>query len=64
VRVGKYRMTKYGSALSTWCTNADGNFLVFFERAIAGALGLFTLLVWLWPVGRMAIRKLRMAARS
>ena len=31
---------------------ADGNFLVFFERPIAGALGVATLLIWLWPVVR------------
>ena len=31
---------------------ADGNFLVFFERPIAGALGAVTLLVWFWPVLR------------
>ena len=28
---------------------ADGNFLVFFERPIAGALGAVTLLIWAWP---------------
>jgi TctA family transporter len=32
---------------------ADGNFLVFFERPIAGTLGALCLLIWLWPVGRM-----------
>jgi putative tricarboxylic transport membrane protein len=31
---------------------ADGNFLVFFERPIAGALGALTLLVWLLPLWR------------
>jgi putative tricarboxylic transport membrane protein len=31
---------------------ADGNFLVFFERPIAGTLGAVTLLIWLWPVVR------------
>ncbi len=29
---------------------ADGNFLVFFERPIAGTLGVLTLLVWFWPL--------------
>jgi putative tricarboxylic transport membrane protein len=28
---------------------ADGNFLVFFERPIAGTLGVLTLLIWGWP---------------
>ena len=32
---------------------ADGNFLVFFERPIAGTLGVLCLLIWLWPVARM-----------
>ncbi len=36
---------------------ADGNFLVFFERPIAGALGAATLLIWLWPVLRASVRK-------
>jgi putative tricarboxylic transport membrane protein len=31
---------------------ADGNFLVFFERPIAGTLGAVVLLIWLWPVAR------------
>ena len=29
---------------------ADGNFLVFFERPIAGTLGALTLLIWFWPL--------------
>ena len=29
---------------------ADGNFLVFFERPIAGTLGALTLLIWGWPL--------------
>ena len=29
---------------------ADGNFLVFFERPIAGALGALTLAIWFWPL--------------
>ena len=32
---------------------ADGNFLVFFERPIAGVLGALTLLIWLWPLTRL-----------
>jgi len=31
---------------------ADGQVLVFFERPIAGALGVLTLLIWLWPALR------------
>jgi len=31
---------------------ADGNFLVFFERPIAGTLGVLCLLIWLWPAAR------------
>ncbi len=40
---------------------ADGNFLVFFERPIAGALGGVTLLIWLWPVLRGQLGRLRSA---
>jgi putative tricarboxylic transport membrane protein len=29
---------------------ADGNFLAFFERPIAGTLGALTLLIWVWPL--------------
>ena len=36
---------------------ADGNFLVFFERPIAGVLGAMTLLIWLWPVARRLRRR-------
>ena len=32
---------------------ADGNVLVFFERPIAGVLGALTLLIWLWPLGKL-----------
>ena len=32
---------------------ADGNFLVFFERPIAGTLGALCLAVWLWPLVRV-----------
>ena len=31
---------------------SDGRFLGFFERPIAAGLGIFTLLVWLWPLAR------------
>jgi putative tricarboxylic transport membrane protein len=34
---------------------ADGNFLVFFERPIAGTLGALTIALWLWPL----LRRLR-----
>jgi putative tricarboxylic transport membrane protein len=34
---------------------ADGNFLVFFERPIAGTLGALTIALWLWPL----VRRLR-----
>ena len=36
---------------------ADGDFLVFFERPIAGTLGALVLLIWLWPVARMLRRR-------
>ena len=36
---------------------ADGNFLVFFERPIAGTLGGLCLLIWLWPLARMLRRR-------
>jgi putative tricarboxylic transport membrane protein len=36
---------------------ADGNLLVFFERPIAGGLGVATLLIWLLPVLRRAVRQ-------
>jgi putative tricarboxylic transport membrane protein len=37
---------------------ADGNFLVFFERPIAGTLGALTLLLWSMPVvRRLATRR-------
>ncbi|HYN60977.1 MAG TPA: tripartite tricarboxylate transporter permease, partial [Rubrivivax sp.] len=35
---------------------ADGNFLVFFERPIAGTLGMLCLAIWLWPLARMLRR--------
>jgi len=36
---------------------ADGNFLVFFERPIAGTLGVLCLLIWLWPLARRLIAR-------
>ncbi len=36
---------------------ADGNFLVFFERPIAGALGAVCIVIWLWPLGRSLLSK-------
>ena len=36
---------------------ADGNFLVFFERPIAGTLGALCLLIWLWPLAQDAARQ-------
>jgi putative tricarboxylic transport membrane protein len=41
---------------------ADGNFLVFFERPIAGALGALTLLIWSAPLWRGALARLRAGA--
>ncbi len=38
---------------------ADGNPLMLFERPIAGALGVFTILVWLLPLAMMLLRKRR-----
>jgi putative tricarboxylic transport membrane protein len=43
---------------------ADGNFLVFFERPIAGTLGALTLLIWLWPLGRALLSRRPVAYRS
>jgi putative tricarboxylic transport membrane protein len=40
---------------------ADGNFLVFFERPIAGALGAVTLMIWFWPVLRALVMRFRSA---
>lgn len=34
---------------------ADGSFIAFFQRPIAGALGAMTLMIWLWPL----LRRLR-----
>ncbi|MDO9091607.1 MAG: tripartite tricarboxylate transporter permease [Rubrivivax sp.] len=41
---------------------ADGNFLVFFERPIAGTLGALTVMVLLWPVVRRLIARRRAGA--
>ena len=42
---------------------ADGNFLVFFERPIAGTLGGLCLLIWLWPLLGMLRSRRAVAAR-
>jgi TctA family transporter len=36
---------------------ADGNFLAFFERPIAGTLGVACMLLWAWPLVRMLRRR-------
>ena len=41
---------------------ADGRFLGFFERPIAGFLGVVTILVWLWPLAKWLAAR-RSAAR-
>ncbi len=43
---------------------ADGNFLVFFERPIAGTLGALTLVLWFWPLLRSALNKQKADARQ
>jgi TctA family transporter len=40
---------------------ADGRFLGFFERPIAAALGVLTILVWLWPLARWLRSRRRVA---
>ncbi|MBT9288352.1 tripartite tricarboxylate transporter permease [Prosthecodimorpha staleyi] len=40
---------------------SDGHVADFFERPIAGVLGVMTLVVWTWPFLRVAIRRLRAA---
>jgi putative tricarboxylic transport membrane protein len=42
---------------------ADGNFLVFFERPIAGTLGVLTLLIWATPLLHAMLRKRSSAAQ-
>lgn len=36
---------------------ADGNFLAFFERPIAGVLGAVTLLIWGWPLIKVLLAR-------
>ena len=43
---------------------ADGNLLAFFERPIAGVLGVITLLVWLAPPAVSLLRRLSGRGRS
>ncbi|APF36987.1 TctA family transporter [Chelatococcus sambhunathii] len=43
---------------------SDGSFLAFFERPIAGALGVFTILVVLSPLIGMALRRMRRPAAN
>lgn len=43
---------------------ADGNFFVFFERPIAGALGALTLLIWFAPLLRSIVRRQRRPAAA
>ena len=38
---------------------SDGHVADFFERPIAGVLGVTTLVVWTWPFLRIAIGRLR-----
>ena len=38
---------------------ADGNVLAFFERPIAGVLGVVVLLIWSWPLLRALVLRLR-----
>jgi TctA family transporter len=40
---------------------SEGRFLGFFERPIAAALGIATILIWLWPLARL-LRSRRVAA--
>jgi len=43
---------------------ADGNFLVFFERPIAGTLGVLTLLIWGWPLLKRLFARRRAAVAT
>src|SRR5690606_37270839 len=43
---------------------SDGSFLAFFERPIAGVLGVFTILVVLSPLIGMALRRMRRPATN
>ena len=42
---------------------ADGNFLAFFERPIAGVLGVVVLLIWCWPLLRRGVDALKRGVR-
>jgi len=48
VVLGKMLEEQFFSSL----IKADGNLFVFFERPIAGTLGVLTLLIWAWPLLR------------
>lgn len=52
------------SNFMTSMINSNGNLLAFFERPIAGALGVLTLLVWLSPLAMMLYRKRRAQTAS
>ncbi|MGH8682274.1 MAG: tripartite tricarboxylate transporter permease [Burkholderiales bacterium] len=43
---------------------SDGRFLGFFERPIAAALGIVTILVWLWPLAQWLRSRRRAAAAA
>jgi TctA family transporter len=47
--------------LATSLMKAEGSWLAFFERPIAGALGVATLLVWLTPLALAWRRRARAA---
>ncbi|WEK48933.1 MAG: tripartite tricarboxylate transporter permease [Candidatus Kaistia colombiensis] len=40
----------------------DGNILHFFERPIAGGLGFFTILIWLFPLAMLLLRRRKKAS--
>jgi len=46
---------------ATSMTKAEGNLWAFFERPIAGMLGVFTILVWLSPLAVKWVRARRLA---
>ena len=41
---------------------SDGRFLGFFERPIAASLGVVTIVVWLWPLGKWVLGRRRTTA--
>ncbi len=43
---------------------ADGRWLAFFERPIAAALGVATLIVWLWPLARRLAQRAGTSTKS